>query len=174
MPVDAYEVQIRAGGPEDEVVLLALFDEALDWLVARGQTGQWGDQPISADPASVAQVRALAGGGGLRVAEHDGVPVGALVISSAPGYVPPADQPESYIHLLLSSRRSAGKGIGSELIARAIDEARRAGSRRLRVDCWAGAPSLIAWYEHNDFVPAGTFELDAWPGQIFTMNVAER
>jgi GNAT superfamily N-acetyltransferase len=173
MSADAYGLEIRIGVPEDEAVLLAFFDEADDWLVARGQTGQWGDQPISADAESVQQVRRFCNGGGLRIAEHGGAPVGALVIGVAPDYVPPANQAESYIHLLLTSRRSAGNGIGARLIEQAVDEARRDGCSQLRVDCWAGAPSLLAWYQRNGFRPTGTFELKGWPGQVFTKPVAK-
>lgn len=39
------EAQIRSGGHEDAPWLLALFDEAIEWLVARGQAGQWGAEP---------------------------------------------------------------------------------------------------------------------------------
>jgi hypothetical protein len=33
-------IAITAGGPDDAPALLALFDDAVAWLVARGQTGQ--------------------------------------------------------------------------------------------------------------------------------------
>jgi ribosomal protein S18 acetylase RimI-like enzyme len=166
-------VEIRAGGPQDAALLLALFDEAIDWLVARGQTGQWGDQPYSTRPAGVDQVQRLASGGGLWIAEQTGAAVGAVVVGSAPEYVPPADHRESYVQLLLTSRRCAGQGIGTCLIERAMAEARQRGCDQLRVDCWAGAPSLIAWYERNGFQRSGTFELKGWPGQIFTMPLAK-
>src|SRR3954465_5205598 len=41
------DYEIRPGTPDDEGALLALFDEAVAWMVARGQTGQWGDRPFS-------------------------------------------------------------------------------------------------------------------------------
>ena len=121
------------------------FDEAVAWLVARGQTGQWGDQPFSQRPESLARVQALCSAGGLRIAERDGQPVGALVLGRAPHYAPPADRPESYIELLLTSRRHAGQGIGAALVKVAADETRASGLEMLRVDCWASAPTLVAW-----------------------------
>jgi hypothetical protein len=36
-------VRIRPGIAADAPLLLALFDEAVAWLVTRGQPGQWGD-----------------------------------------------------------------------------------------------------------------------------------
>lgn len=141
--------------------------------VARGQTGQWGDQPYSARSAGVEQVERLAGGGGLRIAERAGTPVGALALGSAPKYVSPPDRLESYVLLLLTSRSYAGQGIGTRLVERAIVEARQRGCEQLRVDCWAGAPSLVAWYERNGFQRSGTFELNGWCGQIFSMALPQ-
>jgi RimJ/RimL family protein N-acetyltransferase len=162
-------LSIRVGGSEDEPILLGLFDEAIAWLVARGQTGQWGSAPYSSRPAGIEQVHRLAGDEGLRIAERAGQPVGALVIGPAPGYVPPADCEELYIQLLLTSRAHAGQQIGTRLIERAVTEARQRACEQLRVDCWAGAPGLIAWYERHGFVRSDTFELNGWNGQIFTM-----
>jgi GNAT superfamily N-acetyltransferase len=161
------------GGPLDAPLLLALFDEAIEWLVARGQTGQWGSQPYSARPAGVEQVERLASNGGLRIAEQAGTAVGALDLGSAPEYVPPSDHLESYVQLLLTSRTHARQGIGTVLVGRAIAEARQRGCEQLRVDCWAGAPSLIAWYERHGFHRSGTFTLNGWRGQIFLMPLAQ-
>ena len=40
------EIEVRRGGPRDTPRLLALFDDAIAWLVARGQTGQWGREAV--------------------------------------------------------------------------------------------------------------------------------
>ena len=39
-----------------------------------------------------------------------------------------------------------------------------AGVPVLRVDCWAGAPTLVGWYERQGFVRAGTFDYHGWIG----------
>ena len=44
---------IRNGLPDDARIVLALFDEAVAWLVERGETGQWGTELCSAFPARV-------------------------------------------------------------------------------------------------------------------------
>lgn len=138
------DLAIRVGGPSDEPVLLRLFDEAIAWLVARGQSGQWGSVPYSSRPAGVEQVARLAGEGGLRIAELGGLPVGALVMGPAPAYVPAAEREEIYVQLLLTSRAYAGQQIGARLLDRALTEARQRGCEQVRVDCRAGAPGLIA------------------------------
>lgn len=141
---DASAGAIRVGGPDDLPVITALFDEAIDWLVARGQSGQWGTQHAADRPETMQRFAALAAGGGLRIAEHAAVAEGAMVVGDAPDYVPACTRPELYLLLLLTARRHAGHGTGARLIQRAVDEASRAGCQQLRVDCWTGAPSLVA------------------------------
>jgi GNAT superfamily N-acetyltransferase len=107
------------------------------------------------------------------VAELDGEPVGASVIVPAgPEYVPPAGPSETYLLFLVSDRSRAGLGIGSELVRRAAAEARAAGSEVLRVDCWAGAADLVAWYERQGFTRTETFTVRGyWHGQLFEMRL---
>lgn len=114
---------IRRGGPADAEHVIALFDEAVAWMVARGQTGQWGERPMSENERMVARVRGWSAGDGLWMAEADGSPAGALVVAL------------------------------------------------LRVDCWAGAPKLVAFYEAQGFVRDGTFDVNGWPGQVFSMRL---
>jgi GNAT superfamily N-acetyltransferase len=149
---------------------MALFDEAVAWLVARGQTGQWGSEPMSSNERMVARVRKWAGEEGFWMAEVDGRPAGTMVLGDRPEHVHPVDEPELYVELLLSSRALAGRGIGAALIAHAVELAREARFPLLRVDCWAGAPTLVAFYERQGFVRDGTFDVGDWQGQVFSMR----
>ena len=164
-------IAIRPGRPPDEDALLALFDEAVAWMIARGQTGQWGDQLFSARPEGRRRVHEMAVHEGLWIAELDGVPVGALIVGARHPHVPPIDRPERYVELLISSRAHAGEDIGGRLVRHADALAAAAGVPVVRVDCWAGAPSLVAWYERQGFVRAGTFDYHGWIGQIFEKPV---
>jgi GNAT superfamily N-acetyltransferase len=164
-------VRIRRGGPDDAAGVIALFDEAVEWLVARGQTGQWGSEPMSRNERMVLRVREWAAGDGLWMADEDGRVAGALVVGDRPEHVHPAPEPELYVELLLSSRAPAGRGIGAALIRHAVGLAREAGVRLLRVDCWAGAPTLVAFYERQGFVRDGTFDVNGWIGQVFAMRL---
>ena len=166
------DVSFRRGSEADSGVVLALFDEAIRWLVARGQTGQWGSAPASSRPALRERVARMSGGGGLHLAERGSGSVGALVVGPAPSYVPAADGDELYVELLLTSRRYAGLGLGRQLLELAVDLARDERAELLRVDCWAGAPRLIAWYEEQGFARTTTFTLDGWRGQVFRKLVA--
>jgi GNAT superfamily N-acetyltransferase len=163
--------EIVTGGPADAPALLALFDDAVRWLVARGQTGQWGSEPWSTRPSSVARAEEWAAGGGLRLARDPAagagaLPAGAIVLGDHLPYVPPPERPEVYVMVLLTASTHRGRGVGAALIAQAEREARVAGAQQLRVDCWAGVPELPAQYERLGFTRTGSFDVDGWPGAI--------
>jgi GNAT superfamily N-acetyltransferase len=164
--------RIRKGSPDDAPAVVGLFDEAVAWLVARGQDGQWGTIPWSERPELVARTHDWARAGGMRIAEEDGATLGALVLGAHPPHVEPIDEPEAYVEALVTSRAHAGRQVGAQLVAAAADEARDAGAAILRVDCWAGAPPLVAWYERQGFVRSGRFEVEGWIGQVFEMRLA--
>jgi len=165
-------VRIRAGTAADVDVVLALMDEAVAWMVARGQTGQWGSEPISGKQSFVEHVEEWQRGGGLRIAEtDDGEPVGALIVGERQPYVREADEPELYVILLVTSRRSAGQGIGGALVERAVEEARAQGVSLVRVDSWAGAPRLIEWYEEQGFEAVERFQVGDWEGQLYERRI---
>jgi GNAT superfamily N-acetyltransferase len=167
--------RIRTGSAADAPAVVGLFDEAVAWLVARGQEGQWGTTPWSQRPELVARTHAWARGDGLRIAQEDGdaTPLGALVLGAHPPHVEPIDEPEAYVEALVTSRAHAGRRIGAQLVAAAAEEARDAGAAVLRVDCWAGAPPLVAWYERQGFRRSGRFDVRGWIGQVFTMRLAQ-
>jgi GNAT superfamily N-acetyltransferase len=161
------EYEIRRGTPADEAALLGLFDQAVAWMVARGQPGQWGDRPFSERRETRARVREFAQRDGLRIAERGDEPLGALIVGVHPPHVEPIDRSELYIELLISSRRHAGNGIGARLVRLADDLAVQSGVDVLRVDCWAGAPTLVGWYEAQGFARSGMFDVRGWKGQVF-------
>ncbi|SDI98237.1 Acetyltransferase (GNAT) family protein [Actinokineospora alba] len=163
---------IRTGGPADADTMLAFLDEAVAWMVERGQSDQWGSEPWSAQPKRVARVRAMAESGLLWIAEVDGAPAGALVLGDPPEEIPPVDEPEVYIRFLITSRRLAGRGIGSDLLDFARAHTRALGIGLLRVDCWAGGGGrLVEYYVRNGFTPSAMFAVGDWPGQVLEQRV---
>lgn len=161
-------MEIRAGSVEDTDAVLAMLDEAIDWLVSQGRTGQWGTEHWSTNPSLVERIRALIGEGDLWIAEIDGQPAGAILLNEAPmPYVEPADEPELYVRLLVTSRKHKGQGIGGALVSFARDEAKRRGIDLLRVDCYGGDDqSLVRFYESAGFVRAFPFKVGEWPGMV--------
>jgi GNAT superfamily N-acetyltransferase len=143
-------IELRQGSLGDAPALFALFDEAVAWLVERGQPEQWGSAPWSGSERHRVAVLEMAAQPGLVIAEEDGTPVGALIVGERMPYAPAVDEPELYVRLLITSRAQHGRDLGGLLVERARAEARRAGVSLLRVDCYA-APTLIAWYERHGF-----------------------
>jgi GNAT superfamily N-acetyltransferase len=178
-------MRIRPGGPDDIAAVLALGDEAVAWMNARGNTQQWGTAPWTGSQAREAAVRDQAHGGGMRIAEdHDGTApgttvLGALVITEIPAaYVPAVAERELYVNLLLVSRRHSGQGVGAALIGHAKQEAAARGIGLIRVDCWAGEDgSLVRVYERYGFSRVQEFTValpaGAWPGMLLAMRLAD-
>ncbi|WP_372664018.1 GNAT family N-acetyltransferase [Amycolatopsis kentuckyensis] len=164
---------IRSGDSGDAETLLRFFDEAVEWLVARGSSKQWGTEPWSRVPKRVERVTGMAADPGLRIAVVDGEPAGALIVSEEHDpHVPPVNERELYVRLLITSRRFAGRHVGGRLIEYALDEARRRGIDLVRVDCWAGGDgALQRYYESQGFKPTVRFHVDEWVGQVLEQRV---
>ncbi|MDT0343240.1 GNAT family N-acetyltransferase [Streptomyces litchfieldiae] len=166
-------MKIRQGGTDDLPVILGMLDGAVEWLVARGRTGQWGTEPWSARPKAVERVGEIVASGTPWLAEIDGVPAGTMTLTPDPTpYVAPADEPEVYVHLLVTDRRFAGLGVGAALLAHAVAETRRQGIELLRVDCYAGDDGrLVEYYKSQGFTSTERVLVGDWPGQVLAQRV---
>ncbi len=160
------DLRIRPGSRADGDAVLAMFDEAVAWLVDRGLSGQWGELPFSSRPEMRDRVGRILDRDAVRIAEYEGVTVGVIAAGAAPAYAPPVADPELYVTLLLSTRRLAGNAIGARLLALAAPIGRERGARQVRVDCWADAPALVRFYERHGFARDRRFELEGWRGQV--------
>ncbi|MEU8003852.1 GNAT family N-acetyltransferase [Catellatospora sp. NPDC049111] len=170
---DSIPLTIRSGGLDDVAAVLALMDQATEWLVSIGREDQWGTEPHSTNPKRIAQVEGFARGGGLWIAERGAAVVGALSVGEALPYVPPAEEPELYVQLLISDRSASGRGAGAALLARARELAVAQGVALIRLDCFAGGEgALVRYYEKQGFTRGDTFSVEQagreWPGQILT------
>lgn len=165
-------MRIRTGGVEDVPAVLGMFDSAVAWLASQGRTGQWGDQPFTGNAEREAQVRKWAEGGGLRIAELDGMPAGAVSVGPPHAYVPAADEPELYVQALVIDHSCAGRGVGAALLGWSLAEAARRGVEVLRVDCYAGGDGrLVRYYENQGFTREAPFTVGEWPGMILRRPV---
>lgn len=170
-------MRIREGGVDDVPAVLALGDEAVAWMNARGNTTQWGTEPWTGHEKREETVRERALGGGTRIIEdEDGTVVGVLVITETrQPYVAEVDERELYVNLLITSRRHRGRGVGAALIDRAKQEAAERGIDLIRVDCWAGADGdLVKVYEGYGFSRVEEFSVGEWPGMLLAMRLSER
>ena len=108
----AGKIAIRPGGEADVPAVLTLLDEAGRWLVSQGRPGQWGTEPLSADPRRGARIGERARAGGLHLAWLAGRRVGALVLGEPPGHLPAAPEPELFVNWLVTDPAYAGRGVG--------------------------------------------------------------
>ncbi|RJQ79056.1 GNAT family N-acetyltransferase [Pseudonocardiaceae bacterium YIM PH 21723] len=167
------EFTIRPGGPDDLETLLTMFDDAVAWLVAQGRTGQWGTEPFSTIPRRRDSAQDLATSGGLHLAEIDGRPAGALVVTEQPfEHIPAVDERELYVRLLLTAREFTGHRVGGRLLDHARAIAGERGIGLLRVDCWAGGDGrLVAYYTGQGFTPTEQFTVRDWTGQVLAQRL---
>jgi GNAT superfamily N-acetyltransferase len=167
-------ISIRQGTIDDFDAILMLMDEAVAWLAGQGRTGQWGSEPFSTLTRSVEFMRGEIEENDLRIAEIDGEPVGAMLLGEAPTrYVEPVAERELYLHLLVTSRRFTGQGIGRALVGQAKAVARERGIDLIRVDCYGGDDrKLVAAYERLGFRPTHVVMVKEWPAQVLAMRLS--
>ena len=77
-------LRFRNGGVSDLPAVLKLFDDNVEWLVARGREAQWGSEPFSCNEAKEDFVRGILESGYVEIAEIDGDVVGATVLTDHP------------------------------------------------------------------------------------------
>ncbi|MCP1292783.1 GNAT family N-acetyltransferase [Chromobacterium sp. S0633] len=159
---------IRRASAADAPAVLKIFDEIIAWFVAMGNAEQWGSEPWSSQPRQVERVVEACSLPGAWVAEEEGGAVLAvLVLGEAMPYAPAATEPEIYVRLLVASRRSGARGVGRRLMAFADEQARLAGVKRLRVDCYGGGTGALArFYESCGYERIAAFDVDGWPCQL--------
>lgn len=149
-------LRLRPGSVADRDHVLDLFDQNVEWLVARGRAEQWGATPWSRSPERRQQVEDMLSAGSVLVAEdHDGRVGAVSVVADRPSsYVPTVDEPERFVRLLIVSPLWRGRNAGGLLLDRAKQQAVADGVGLLRVDCWAGADgALVAYYSGQGFTP---------------------
>jgi GNAT superfamily N-acetyltransferase len=166
------ELSVRAGSIADYDAVLPLMDDAVTWLVSQKRTGQWGSDPMSGTETRREHFRREIEANDLWIAEIAGQPVGAMLLGDKPmPYVRAVDEPEIYLHLLVTSSQHRRSGIGRELVEKVISEAQAKNVGLIRVDCYAGDDQkLVAQYERLGFTQVEPFKVGDWPGMLLTMR----
>lgn len=167
---------IRRGDDDDVTAVMALLDGAVEWLTARGRTGQWGSEPLSDSRRLTNLIAEIAADGGLHLAVRGDAVLGAIGVGQPPAYVSPAPEPELYIVLLVTDRDHPGEGLGRSLLAYARRLAVASGAGLMRVDCYAGDDqALVRYYEGQGFTATQSFTVPQgdkkWPGQVLEQRL---
>lgn len=169
-------MHIRSGGLPDFDAVLALGDEAVAWMNARGNTTQWGTKPWTGNAQREQAVRTYMSSDGVRIMETDNGDVTGVLVATdkRAAYAPDAGERELYINLLMVSRRYGGRGIGAALVDEAKAMAAEHGVDLIRVDCWSGEDgNLVRVYERYGFKQVQQFTVGAWPGTLLAMRPSE-
>jgi GNAT superfamily N-acetyltransferase len=176
-PIHISNINIVLATAEDLPAVLALFDEAVRWLVAQGWSGQWGTEPFSSYPEAVERFAAWIREGIFYVARSDAAILGTIVINPGlPSYIAQQrdrlPQPALYLEAFATDRRYSGHGIGRRLLGLAEQAAQEQGIAWLLLDCWAGNAALRRYYRQAGFAECGAFTLGSWQGMLFKKQLS--
>lgn len=169
------------GNEDDLVNILALWDEAVAWLVAKGIEGQWGSTPFSQLPAMRERCLSWLRNGELFIAREGDAYGGPIVatlalVATIPHYAAsawgPAPDKGLYLEAFTTARIRHGSGLGRALLTWAEAYTLEQGKTVLRLDCWAENEALQAYYRGAGFQPRGTFRLGNWEGQMFEKRLS--
>ncbi|GLZ75793.1 GCN5 family N-acetyltransferase [Actinorhabdospora filicis] len=164
---------IRPTTEADIPGVIQMGDDAVAWLVEQGRTGQWGTRPWSENPERAKTMMDRLTSTEFFVAEIGGRLAGALAVATHPQeYAPAIDEPELYVHFLITAGDFRGRNVGARLLDHARDRARELGIGLIRVDCYGGADrKLVAYYESQGFTPTAAFTVKDWPGQVLEQRL---
>ncbi len=170
------EALISVATIDDVADALALFDEAVAWLVERGIAGQWGSAPFSEQPRIQARFEDWAARGMLFMARAEGAAVGTVALSDEiPAYardvLPGFPAPAYYLEAFTTSRALAGRGIGRDLLRWAENYALVKSKADMWLDCWADNRRLVDYYVKAGYVPQGDFRVYDWRGMLFRKSL---
>lgn len=152
------ELEIRRATPEQAALASAILTEAAAWLIGRGEK-LWEPEWLTPE-----KLRPVAERGELYLAWLEGEPVGTITLQwEDEPFWPDVPAGESaFFHKLAVRRGVAGHGVSRALVGWALEQARAAGKRYLRMDCAAERPKLRAFYESLGF----EYHSDWWLGSF--------
>lgn len=165
---------IRKATLDDLPAILQLYDDAVAWLNARGNTEQWGTTPVSSRPhlvikmAEYIQFGAVAESeellGFIAVDINTPEPFAQLIGQEAV-------ENSCYVRTLVASRTPAARGVGASLLRWAEQYTREQKKTCLRLDCWADNPRLVSYYESVGFVRCGEHDDNDYREQLFQKRI---
>ena len=154
--------------PEDLAVILAMRQEASDWLHARG-IDQW-RRPWPNREAMLNRIAAsIAAGETWMIYDDSGNAAATIAVDefADPQLWTPEEiaQPSMYLHRFIVRRAYAG--IGAEILNWASAYAARQGKHWVRVDVWTHNTALHTYYRRHGFQHVRTIESDYPSGALF-------
>jgi hypothetical protein len=155
-------LQISQARPEHLDTVLRLIDDARDWLWTK-ETDQW-EKPWPTLEARNARVLKGLQNGKTWIVRDGAIAAATVTIATAhnpavwskPACTCDLTERAVYIHRLITARRYAGCGLGSEIIDWAGLRGRRKNRARwIRIDVWSTNAGLHDYYMNKGFEPCG-------------------
>ncbi len=166
------EMTIAPATRDDLFPLLKLFDGAVTWLNAHGLGNQWGSELFSTSLERQRQFLRWIDAGVFFAARLQGQIVGSVTLSpTPPWYI--AKRWETfpisafYLEAFTTARTHAGQGLGRALLQWAEYYTLETARTTIWLDCWAGNPALVHYYQQAGFTPHEIFPVHEWRGQLF-------
>ena len=153
------DVSIRVADMGDRDRIFELLRGAAVWLRDRDidYWQNWHTPP----PHHVTWVEDGIAVGQFRMVEHDGRSIACFRLQDSDElFWGTRDEPAVYVHSLTVDRALAGRGIGSQVLARIGEQAVAGGTRFMRLDCGVSADGLRRYYESQGFSLVGETVVD--------------
>ncbi|MFJ3728595.1 GNAT family N-acetyltransferase [Streptomyces sp. NPDC090045] len=167
------DMKVSEGGPDEVRDFLAMLHEHSSWLVPKRDHYLWEETDREDPPPIVEQVLRHARAGQMRICWDvlTRVTGGSVLTETAPEFAPEAEEPELYLHFLVTRVRYRPFTMAA-LVADARAEAAQRGARLLRTHCWTSEDGRrVREYEELGFTATVEFEQlrsdgSLWPGQL--------
>ncbi len=150
--------------------VLAVLDEAADWLITKGILGQW--RPGSFSREAFADQIAC---GEVWVAKLGEETVGTITLQwSDELFWPGAPSDAGYVHKLALRPAYLRRGFGLQMVEWASQTAKLAGKKFLRLDCMAEDKKIRDYYEKAGFIHMSDVEALGWKASLYQKNLDSR
>lgn len=181
-------LRIARATPEDFGTILGLIDDAREYLQTKG-TKQWTTPWPTRELRDAKVINGLVGGKTWIVWDDDTPLLTAAAAVTVATVANPAVWPESvcarewgnppeqravYLHRIVTARKYAGGGLGSDLIDWAGKlAASQYGAECIRIDVWRDNAGLHEYYLKRGFIPCGVCADKDYPsGALFEKPVS--
>ena len=155
MPDNLEGFAIEEARPGEVEIVLALLNEAADWLRSKG-IDQWQSRYFNR-----MLILEGIGKGEVYLARLDDQVVGTITVQwSDPLWWPDAPMDAAYFHRLAVKRDYAAKGLGRCMIEWAENRAKASGKSYLRLNCMFENPRIRRYYESLGFLYRGDASLN--------------
>ncbi len=162
---NSLEVVPASGGDLD--VVLAVLEEAAEWLVSKGIVGPWRPGFFSRQAFADQIAR-----GEVLVSRLGGETVGTVTLQWRDElFWPGASSDAGYVHKLAVRPAYLRRGFGLQMLDWASRTTRLAGKKFLRLNCLATNRKLRDYYEKAGFIHVNDVEVAKWKFSLHQKNL---